>query len=488
VLFAVLVVGWLWPGYQDPGRTTTLDPYSDVWRVIWIVSIVSLLVFAFTNLADPQRVRSIRAPLSFDDSDATVTVGFGSFGAVVAAFFGFLVAVAMLGSFGAAAARLLGGRPTILYSYLYDAFGLVTTVWLFVLFLAIMLAWLMRRPQPIPMPVVRPSILEEDVTQGFEEDQTSFFTGAKRKHGWLRSIRNARDLRAFIPVLEGILGWMVLIGMVVALALLGIQLMAPDALQSWIEGWPPPLFTATTWFVAVGVPLGIIWAIRRAYGSRQARKLIGTLWDVVTFWPRWFHPLAPPPYSGRAVPELRTRIDALVRGDSRRLREATVVVTAHSQGSVLALAALDGLRGQDWLDNVSLVTHGSPITRLYVRLFPAHMSGSIERVLNALNQERWVNIYRLTDPIGGAITGERLLGSHGSWVPGTGRPLTERLPDIAETWRDPVPDPDLIIFSDLDLRPWSYPKKGDPYPLPLGHSHYDATPQFEATVRSLLGL
>jgi hypothetical protein len=488
VLFAVLVVGWLWPGYQDPARNTTLDPYSGVWRVIWIVSILSLLVFAFTVLADPRRARRIRAPLSFDDSDATISVGFGSFGAVVSAFFGFLVAVAMLGSFGAATARLLGGRPAILYSYLYDAFGLVTTVWLIVLFLTIMLAWLMRRPQPIPLPTAPPSVLEEEVTQGFEEDRTSFFTGAKRKHGWLRSIRNARDLRAFIPVLEAILGWMVLAGMVVALTLLGIQLLAPDALRSWIDSWPPQIFTATTWFVAVGVPLGIIWAIRRAYGSRQARKLIGTLWDVVTFWPRWFHPLAPPSYSGRAVPELRTRIDALVRGDSRLLREANVVVTAHSQGSVISLAALDGLRGQDWLDNVSLVTHGSPITRLYVRLFPAHMVGPIERVLNALYQERWVNIYRLTDPIGGAITGERRLGSHGSWVPGTGLPLTDRLPDVAETWCDPVPDPDLVISSDLDARPPSYPEKGDPYPLPLVHSHYNATPQFNATVRSFLGL
>jgi hypothetical protein len=177
-----------------------------------------------------------------------------------------------------------------------------------------------------------------------------------------------------------------------------------------------------------------------------------------------------------------------VRGDSGLLGVATVVVTAHSQGSVLALAALDGLRGQDWLDNVSLVTHGSPITRLYVRLFPAHMVDPIERVLNALYQERWINIYRLTDPIGGAITGEEGPGAHGSWVPGSGRPLTVRLPDATETWQNPIPDPDLTIYSDRSVRPGVYPKKGDPYPGTLGHSHYSEAPEFIESVRSLLGL
>ena len=488
VLSLVLVAGWLWPGYQDPGRNTTLDPYADVWRVIWIVSILALFAFAITVLFDPQRDRTIRAPLSLDGSDARIAVGFGSFGAVIAAFFGFLVAVAMLGSFGAATARLLGGRPAILYSYLYDAFGLATTVWVIALFVAILLGWFMRRPQPVPRSASQTCPLEEEITVGYKEDRSSFFTGAQRKHKWLVSVRNARDLRAFIPVLEAILGWMVLVGMAMALGLLGIQLVAPADLQSWIESWPAPLFTATTWFVAVGIPLGMIWAIQRAYGSHETRKLIGTLWDVVTFWPRWFHPLAPPSYAGRAVPELRTRIDVLVRGDSGLLDEATVVVTAHSQGSVLALAALDGLRGQDWLDNVSLVTHGSPITRLYVRLFPAHMVDPIERVLNALYQERWINIYRLTDPIGGAITGEEGLGTHGSWVPGSGRPLTVRLPDATETWQNPIPDPDLTISSDRGVRPGVYPKKGDPYPGTLGHSHYSEAPEFIESVRSLFGL
>ncbi|MFV1969874.1 MAG: hypothetical protein ACC683_02590, partial [Acidimicrobiia bacterium] len=356
VVAVTLAVGVLWPGYQDPGRNTPLDPYAEVWRWIWIVSILALVTFALAVLTHPNRTRTIPAPLAPKGADDRVVVGFGSFGPVVAAFFGFLVAVAILGGFGAATARLLGGRPSILSTYLYDAFGLVTTVWVLLLFAAFAVAWFLRKPLHIPENTTAGSEFEKDITDGFEEDLRSFFTGQRRKRRWLISIRTARDVREFVPVVESILGWMVVLAMFAAVVLLGVQLVAPDTLRSAIEGLPSPLMTGSTWFVAVGIPVGMIWAIRRAYGSQQVRRLIGTLWDVVTFWPRWFHPLAPPSYSGRAIPELRTRIDTLVRSGEGADHEADVVVTAHSQGSILALAAIDGFEGQDWLEHVSLLT------------------------------------------------------------------------------------------------------------------------------------
>jgi hypothetical protein len=488
VVVVTLVVGVLWPGYQDPGRNTPLDPYAEVWRWIWIVSILTLVAFAVVVLTHPNRTRSIAAPLAPKGADDRVVVGFGSFGSVVAAFFGFLVAVAILGGFGAATARLLGGRPAILSTYLYDAFGLITTAWVLLLFVAFVVTWLLRKPQHIPQNTTSASEFEKDITDGFREDVRSFFTGHQRKRKWLVSIRTARDVRAFVPVVESILGWMVIVAMLVAIVLLGVQSVVPDTLQSVIESLPSPLLTASTWFVAVGIPVGMIWAIRRAYGSQQARRLIGTLWDVVTFWPRWFHPLAPPSYSGRAIPELRTRIDTLVSGGVGADGKATVVVTAHSQGSVLALAALDGFEGQDWLGHVSLLTHGSPITRLYVRLFPAHMVDPISRVLGLLDNKRWVNMYRLTDPIGGAISGETLTSRRGSWQPETGLPLNAEIPDVTSTLHNPVSDPDLRLFADPSDDPHVYPKKGDPYPQPLGHSDYNRAPEFKASLRSLLGL
>ncbi len=491
-LVITLGVGVVWPGYEDPGASVSLAPYADVWRWIWIVSLVSLVAFAVLVLTHPNRTRTVTAPLSAVDSDDRVVVGFGSFGSVVAAFFGFLVAVAILGGFGAASARILGGRPTIQSTFLYDAFGLVTTGWVLLLMVVVVTMWVLRKPQLIPEDSHEPSDMENEVTAGFQEDVRSFFTGRARKRRWLISIRTARDVRSFIPVVESILGWMVIVAMLSALLLLALQQVAPDTLRSAIESVPAPLLTASAWFVAVGIPLGMIWAIRRAYGSRQARRLIGTLWDVVTFWPRWFHPLAPPSYSGRAIPELRTRIDVLVNTGSESQAKATVVVTAHSQGSVLALAAIDGFDGQDWIDHVSLLTHGSPITRLYVRLFPSHMVDPIDRVSGMLGRDRWVNVYRLTDPIGGAISGETVSASgsgtsRGAWWPGMGTTLGSGAPDRPLSFSNPVADPDLAVFSEPGPE-HLYPKKGDPYPQPLGHSEYKRAPEFQRSLEALLGL
>lgn len=494
VVATILAVGVVWPGYEDPGRSSPLDPYDQVWRLVWVVSMFALGAFAIAVLTHPNRTRTVAAPLRAEDADTSVVVGFGSFGSVLAAFLGFLVAVAMLGSLGAATSRVLGGRPTILSTYLYDAFGLVTTAWVLLLLCVFTVMWLLRRPVPVPEDTTPSSSFEEEITHGFAEDRTSFFTGRQRKRKWLKLIRTRRDVRAFLPVAESVLGWMVVVAMVAAVVLLSIQVVSPNTLQSMIERVPSWLVTASTWFVAVGIPIGIVLLLRQALGSRRTRKSIGALWDVVSFWPRWFHPLAPPSYSGRAIPELRTRLDTLANSSTETSGKATIVVTAHSQGSLLALAALDGLGGQPWLSRVSLLTHGSPITRLYVRLFPAHMLDSISRVDTSLGSERWVNVYRLTDPIGGAISGETETHPRGSWQPNAGLPLSEALPDVSSGWRNPVPDPDLTLYSDTRTGSSAdpsgasehvYPRSGDPYPPPLGHSDYKLTPEFQASLRFL---
>ncbi|MFG2076228.1 hypothetical protein [Nonomuraea maritima] len=149
--------------------------------------------------------------------------------------------------------------------------------------------------------------------------------------------------------------------------------------------------------VAASLPLVLILLLRTGWADPERRKVIGVLWDVGTFWPRSYHPFAPPSYAERAVPELQRRIWWLHDNGGR------VVLTAHSQGSVLAVAALAQPPQRSSGDRVALVTYGSPVRKLYNWGFPAYFN---EDLLRRLRVERWENLHYPTDFIGGPAVAE----------------------------------------------------------------------------------
>ncbi|MGK5730021.1 hypothetical protein [Streptomyces sp. URMC 124] len=204
-----------------------------------------------------------------------------------------------------------------------------------------------------------------------------------------------------------------------------------------------------SWCVGLGFVLLLTWG-RRAYRDPAARRTVGILWDVGTFWPRAAHPFAPPCYAERAVPDLTWRMRTWTERTGGRL-----VISGHSQGSVLAAAAVWQLpaatRGR-----VALLTYGSPLERLYGRWFPAYF-GPVK--LAALHDDIhcWCNLWRRTDPIGGPV----------------------RLPGDAPAG----PAVDHGPLKD----PLAYGRTAE-HPLPaaiLGHSHYQSDPEF-ARIRAAL--
>ncbi|GAA3501735.1 hypothetical protein GCM10019016_088420 [Streptomyces prasinosporus] len=203
-----------------------------------------------------------------------------------------------------------------------------------------------------------------------------------------------------------------------------------------------------SWLIGLGFVL-LVACGRRAYRDASARRTIGILWDVGTFWPRAAHPFAPPCYAERAVPDLTWRIATWTEATGGRL-----VISGHSQGSVLAAAAAWQLP-KATRKRVALLTYGSPLERLYGRWFPAHFGpdalGSLHREVDC-----WRNLYRLTDPIGGPV---RLPGDRG--------PEVDRAP-----LKDPL----------------AHGRTGaHPLPAPiLGHSDYQADPAFAEERRRLL--
>ncbi|MFF9299032.1 hypothetical protein ACH4KU_08685 [Streptomyces althioticus] len=203
-----------------------------------------------------------------------------------------------------------------------------------------------------------------------------------------------------------------------------------------------------SWLIGLGFVLLVTWG-RRAYKDASARRTIGILWDVGTFWPRAAHPFAPPCYAERAVPDLTWRIATWTGATGGRL-----VLSGHSQGSVLAAAAAWQLPPSS-RRRVALLTYGSPLERLYGRWFPAHFG---PEALDALHRDVvcWSNLYRRTDPIGGPVR-----------LPGDGGPDVDR---------PPLKDP---------LAYGRTPEHPLPAPI-LGHSDYRADPAFAEERRRLL--
>jgi hypothetical protein len=169
-------------------------------------------------------------------------------------------------------------------------------------------------------------------------------------------------------------------------------------------------------FAVGALALWLIGVGRSAYRNPGLRRTVGILWDIGTFWPRAVHPLAPPCYTERAMPSLIERVRWLAPG-----RRDVVVVSAHSQGTIIAAALVLQL-DPDQRQHVRLLTYGSPLQRVYARYFPAYFGpaalrriGSVLPARNMLGMDGqpqpaptgatwgWRNLYRPSDPIGGAV-------------------------------------------------------------------------------------
>jgi hypothetical protein len=223
---------------------------------------------------------------------------------------------------------------------------------------------------------------------------------------------------------------------------------ATEPAHAFVQGAAETAQALGSWLIGLGFILFVTWG-RRAYKDASARRTIGILWDVGTFWPRAAHPFAPPCYAERAVPDLTWRMATWTRATGGRL-----VLSGHSQGSVLAASAAWQLPPAV-RKRVALLTYGSPLERLYGRWFPAHFGPA---ALSALHQDVdcWRNLHRPTDPIGGPVL-----------LPGACGP---------EVDRDALKDP--LAFGRTELHPL-------PAPV-LGHSDYQADPAFAEERERLL--
>ncbi|HEY6708387.1 MAG TPA: hypothetical protein VJB61_12455 [Actinomycetota bacterium] len=340
--------------------------------------------------------------------------------------------------------------PAIWYPRVYDLFAVGFVAGLLLVAGVLLIAWRSTRG------VASPARIAEEYRGLHQPDaDTTLSTlpgdgdgrlgqppdGEQRQ--WVNRIRRHRRMAELVNRLDWALVTVVVF--TVTLTLVGFaaeRLGHPLAVPAGV--WWGRLAAACTWVVTL-IPAAAIAVVLSGYRDRGRRRQLGVLWDVGMFWPRAFHPLAPPSYAERAVPDLQERISRLSK--DRDGGPGRVLLMAHSQGTVLAVAALEQLPpSTPAVGRVGLVTYGAPLTRLYRRAVPAYFGNGMFAGLYetaGTPASRWRNFYRETDLIGGRVfTGP-----------------DDRHGDADECLRDPSTR-------------WYVP--GDPEPAVLGHSSYMA--------------
>ena len=122
----------------------------------------------------------------------------------------------------------------------------------------------------------------------------SALSGFAPASAWTRSVARSRWLATMTTDVSWLLTGLVVVAVVVVIVY---------QVSIWLLGIPVPAGATTLGVVvAAAVPVAIVVLMRSAWRRLDQRRLVGIIWDVGTFWPRSYHPFAPPSYTERAVP------------------------------------------------------------------------------------------------------------------------------------------------------------------------------------------
>jgi hypothetical protein len=228
----------------------------------------------------------------------------------------------------------------------------------------------------------------------------------------------------------------------------------------------------TLFAMAVAALPGLLLTVFRNVGKRRT---VGVIWDVTTFWPRAVHPLAPPCYAERVIPQLVCRVDALEE-------RGPVIISGHSQGAMISSALFQQLSEPQV--NKALVTYGCQLSFLFARAFPSYCGGFVlDQLATNLGvpsgeqpdqPSRWLNLFRLTDLLGSTVF------------------LSTSYCDVNREVSDPryaryIQTPEDQANLRLSLQTSAGPISGDLITdtKPLGHSDYPASYEYRLAAQQL---
>ncbi|GEL93395.1 hypothetical protein [Cellulomonas composti] len=264
----------------------------------------------------------------------------------------------------------LGTPQTLVTPEGYQDFAIVSVAVLLVL--AVLLAVLglrsavLRRDDVPDVPVVPPvrrrdRVVDPDATPPSREAV---------------AVQAGRHRATLAHRAERLVGALALFAFAALVATLRVGAPAPDA-PVWVHDVWQVCVDWSTKAVVAGTGL-IVASVVLAGSKKSLARPWGLLWDLMCFLPRAAHPFAPPCYAERVVPELRSRIDSWLGDDGNPMAERErerrrVVISAHSLGGVVAVAALfgrwDGVSGP-FDKRVGLLTYGTQLRAYFGRFFP----------------------------------------------------------------------------------------------------------------------
>lgn len=386
-LFYVAAAAWRLAGTDQPPVSLNFDDYS---RLLAGAMILVLIVLSFAN--------AVLAALTRDqhrDTPKPFRRYAGGMAPWAAAATGLFLGVGFCGAFVLGTARTVGVRAQtdLIYRVSY-AWGLTACLLLGIVICGLVFYWRTK-------------------ARLLTEADASFSKVLPRTlpDGWLPRVAGA----SAVARVKNLIPWVVmttaiggsLMTYVTAHEMLLGDIDNPFGLLSGVQadGGVARLLINVGTYTLIGLAGLLFFLGRRALRTQDARRGANVVWDVVSFWPHSAHPFVPPAYSQFAVRELRNRIlFHLGRLDAQPEQGPAqeVVVAAHSQGSLIAFAAMLWLSDED-AKRVGLLTFGSQLQVAFPRAFTAYVNvGLISAVYDQLDG-RWVNLYRETDPIAGPV-------------------------------------------------------------------------------------
>ncbi|MGR2753083.1 hypothetical protein [Agromyces arachidis] len=256
-------------------------------------------------------------------------------------------------------------------------------------------------------------------------------------------VRRKRALAARLHLAEpvvGVLAIALFVGTVATLAMTLTPGLLPSLLQADVAQAISTGFAR--WINAsllIWVVIGLSVSAGLVLGGRRSSRPLALIWDLACFLPRAGHPFGAPCYTERAVPEVARRIrwwlDLPPVGDGSGAppRPRSVVVSAHSMGAVVAVAALYALRNEPswetYRDRIHLLTFGIQLRPYFGRFFPEVLGPAVIESVpcgrprpwardpwasadlgapgaagdpadEGFPARTWVNLWRLTDYLG----------------------------------------------------------------------------------------